>query len=86
MSPKSRMTAGGDVYDYEEGSGYEDYDDGQLHSRGRSHQRLHYGETMVDGPTDCDDDDDEEEDGELPENVRQCCDGKHDIGSLDHRH
>ncbi|KAF9571039.1 hypothetical protein EC968_001073 [Mortierella alpina] len=28
--------------------------------------------------------DDDEDDGELPEHVRQCCDGKHDIGSLHH--
>ncbi|KAG0209997.1 hypothetical protein BGX28_009776 [Mortierella sp. GBA30] len=31
-------------------------------------------------------DDDDDEDGELPEHVRQCCDGKHDIGSLHHHH
>ncbi|KAG0008722.1 hypothetical protein BGZ80_003126 [Entomortierella chlamydospora] len=31
-------------------------------------------------------DDDDEDDGELPEHVRQCCDGKHDIGSLHHDH
>ncbi|KAF9347992.1 hypothetical protein BGX26_000535, partial [Mortierella sp. AD094] len=30
--------------------------------------------------------DDDEDDGELPEHVRQCCDGKHDIGSLHHDH
>ncbi|KAG0263025.1 hypothetical protein BG011_009422 [Mortierella polycephala] len=28
----------------------------------------------------------EDEDGELPEHVRQCCDGKHDVGTLGHRH
>ncbi|KAF9952566.1 hypothetical protein BGZ72_006123 [Mortierella alpina] len=28
--------------------------------------------------------DDDDDDGELPEHVRQCCDGKHDIGSLHH--
>ncbi|KAF9190167.1 hypothetical protein BGZ50_000380 [Haplosporangium sp. Z 11] len=28
----------------------------------------------------------EDEDGELPEHVRQCCDGKHDVGTLDPRH
>lgn len=33
-----------------------------------------------------DEDEDDEDDGELPEHVRQCCDGKHDIGSLDHHH
>ncbi|KAF9091791.1 hypothetical protein BGX29_010775, partial [Mortierella sp. GBA35] len=33
-----------------------------------------------------DDEDDDDDDGELPEHVRQCCDGKHDIGSLDHHH
>lgn len=42
------------------------------------------------GEGEYDDEDDEEEDdeddGELPEHVRQCCDGKHDIGSLDHHH
>lgn len=31
-------------------------------------------------------DEEDEDDGELPEHVRQCCDGKHDIGSLDHHH
>ncbi|KAF9376732.1 hypothetical protein BGX21_003407 [Mortierella sp. AD011] len=31
-------------------------------------------------------DDEDEDDGELPEHVRQCCDGKHDIGSLHHDH
>ncbi|KAF9435980.1 hypothetical protein BGZ76_005094 [Entomortierella beljakovae] len=30
--------------------------------------------------------DDDEDDGELPEHVRQCCGGKHDIGSLHHVH
>ncbi|KAG0053191.1 hypothetical protein BGZ83_001502 [Gryganskiella cystojenkinii] len=80
-SPKSRTE---DVYDYEE-DGYVDYDEGQLHSRGRSNHQLDYSNTAVDSPVDHDEDE-EEEDGELPEHVRQCCDGKHDIGSLDHRH
>ncbi|KAF9105734.1 hypothetical protein BGX27_009488 [Mortierella sp. AM989] len=33
-----------------------------------------------------DDGGDDDDDGELPEHVRQCCDGKHDIGSLHHDH
>ncbi|KAK3821951.1 MAG: meiotic cell cortex C-terminal pleckstrin homology-domain-containing protein [Linnemannia gamsii] len=39
-----------------------------------------------DGEDDEEDDDEDDDDGELPEHVRQCCDGKHDIGSLDHHH
>ncbi|KAF9550750.1 hypothetical protein BGW38_009546, partial [Lunasporangiospora selenospora] len=31
-------------------------------------------------------DDDDEDDGVLPEHIRQCCDGKHDIGALHHHH
>ncbi|KAG0223238.1 hypothetical protein BGW41_005677 [Actinomortierella wolfii] len=33
-----------------------------------------------------DDEYDDEEDDVLPEQVRQCCDGRHDIGSLHHNH
>lgn len=38
------------------------------------------------GEYDDDMDDDDYDDGDLPENVRQCCDGKHDIGALNHHH
>ncbi|KAF9164287.1 hypothetical protein DFQ26_001632 [Actinomortierella ambigua] len=33
-----------------------------------------------------DDEEEDDEDGVLPEHVRQCCDGRHDIGSLHHNH
>ncbi|KAI1317353.1 hypothetical protein EDD11_008533 [Mortierella claussenii] len=45
----------------------------------------YYGGGEDDGDEEEDDEEDDLEDGELPEHVRQCCDGKHDIGAL-HRH
>jgi len=86
-SSKFRMAAGEAYDDEEDEYGY--YEDGLQPSEGLSQQRLHYvdgehghvGEEM-----EGDEEEDEDEDEELPEHVRQCCDGKHDIGSLDHRH
>ncbi|KAG0333781.1 hypothetical protein BG004_000696, partial [Podila humilis] len=52
----------------------------------QQHEQSHYGTTVTDEDVDLEDDedDDDDEDGVLPEHIRQCCDGKHDIGSLHH--
>ncbi|KAG0017795.1 hypothetical protein BGZ81_010528 [Podila clonocystis] len=53
--------------------------------RSRLNEQMHYGAMATDDDVDVDEeDDDDEEDGVLPEHIRQCCDGKHDIGSLHH--
>ncbi|KAG0038100.1 hypothetical protein BGZ82_001113 [Podila clonocystis] len=53
--------------------------------RSRLNEQMHYGAIATDDDVDVDEeDDDDEEDGVLPEHIRQCCDGKHDIGSLHH--
>ncbi|KAF9416244.1 hypothetical protein BGZ94_010261, partial [Podila epigama] len=77
--------------------GYGTVNGGPILSSSSPQSRLHGyspstmvgdGVVDVDGDEDIDDDDDDDddEDGVLPEHIRQCCDGKHDIGSLDHRH
>ncbi|KAF8952319.1 hypothetical protein BGZ52_006777 [Haplosporangium bisporale] len=53
--------------------------------RSRLNEQMHYGAMATDDDVDIDEeDDDDDEDGVLPEHIRQCCDGKHDIGSLHH--
>ncbi|KAG0087369.1 hypothetical protein BGZ92_007391 [Podila epicladia] len=53
--------------------------------RSRMNEQMHYGAMVTDDDVDIDEeDDDDDEDGVLPEHIRQCCDGKHDIGSLHH--
>lgn len=53
--------------------------------RSRMNEQMHYGAMATDDDVDIDEeDDDDDEDGVLPEHIRQCCDGKHDIGSLHH--
>ncbi|KAF9335973.1 hypothetical protein BG006_010117 [Podila minutissima] len=53
--------------------------------RSRMTEQMHYGAMATDDDVDIDEeDDDDDEDDVLPEHIRQCCDGKHDIGSLHH--
>ncbi|KAF9275962.1 hypothetical protein BGZ68_010356 [Mortierella alpina] len=52
------------------------------HQHGYEDDYHHHAGT--EGEYDDGDLDDDDDDGELPEHVRQCCDGKHDIGSLHH--
>lgn len=87
-SPMSRIDTN---YDYEEAE-YEDCGK-RPHFRGLPQQGRRFdgaaltaSYTASDTAADEAAEDDEYEDGELPEHVRQCCDGKHDIGSLDHGH